>query len=843
MKARLPSWTGGPWHHYLAWVPALVSILFLALVVIAVEWVVGSALTRRSSDRVEQTARLHADQLARVMEQRVAELRLLAGDPAVSRLDDRTQVRGELQRLKDSNASYAWIGVLTAEGTVLAASDGLLEGLSIADRPVFVEGRRQLWVGDLHPPRVLVPAMRAIGLRPPERLADVALPLRDPAGGVHGVLAAHLDASYFEQLRETALGDPDPQARRTLELVVVSARGEALLGALPALAPAEWHAWLDRTGRRAEDLSGVDGDPLMMARSPVATDGFAVPLDWHVVASQRLDAALQPLRLLERDLVFGGGLAALLLGGSGFWVSRRLVRPYANLLDAVAQRLHDDPASAAGSAGYLEALTEQAKRLPPADRPELPAGEQLLARVLHDAGRFASMLDQLPAPVYLLDADRRVLYWNRACERVFGWRADEAVGQPVAALLSLDVPTAPGAGEEVEGRARHKNGSSVRGQWRLTDLHTTSMHGAGVLVQVHDLTAERAAEERLHQQRETLAAVIHSASDAVISTAADGRIQLFNPAAERIFGRSARTMLGEPLALLLPERFRARHSDDLRGFGDSKVTRRAMGAGRVKGLRADGQELELEASISQVTVGEEKTLTAILRDVTDRVRAEEELAQYRRELSQLTQQLMAQEKTMTRRIAQALHDRLGQTLTAIRLNLDALAATAQVDPPMQARLAQLVDAAIQEVRQVLVELRPPLLDEHGLAEALDNELRSRRTTPVVARLEVDPVGAALRWMPDVEYAAFMIAREALANALLHSGASRIDVTLDGTPQHLLLRVTDNGRGLEDGAAAGRPGHLGIVGMRERAAAIGARMDVRSTVGAGTAVVLSWKAAP
>lgn len=362
---------------------------------------------------------------------------------------------------------------------------------------------------------------------------------------------------------------------------------------------------------------------------------------------------------------------------------------------------------------------------------------------------------------------------------------------------------------------------------------------------LRDVAARMLAERQLQEQRQTLAAVIDAASDAIVSTDDQGRITLFNPAAERIFGHPAAAMLGQPLDALMPERFRGGHLGALQGFARSRETRRAMGAGRVQGRNAQGEELELEASISHAMVNGRRTLTAILRDVTQRVRAETALLRYQIELSELAQQLMSQEKTTTRRLAQALHDQLGQTLAAIRLQFDAHLASVPAVAPSErdGRLSALIDNAIREVRQVLVELRPPLLDDSGLAAALDNELQGRDAAlpGMDLLLEVEPEVARLRWPPDVEYAAFMVAREAVVNAIRHAGATLVRVLLAGDARHLALDVVDDGRGITAHQSRGRPGHLGMVGMRERALAIGAQFNVEAGAEGGTAVHLAWSA--
>ncbi len=231
----------------------------------------------------------------------------------------------------------------------------------------------------------------------------------------------------------------------------------------------------------------------------------------------------------------------------------------------------------------------------------------------------------------------------------------------------------------------------------------------------------------------------------------------------------------------------------------------------------------------------------------EKLRAERALERYRIELQHLTRKLMAQEKITTRRLAQALHDHLGQTLAALRLGFDAVTA-APADRRGEAfdrqspRMTRLIDQAVHEVRRVLVELRPPMLDDAGLAAALDNELRSRSSDPerVALRLDLAPDCASQRWPADVEYAAFMVAREALSNALQHANPATVQLRVEGGPDCLDLLIEDDGRGIDETRRAGRPGHLGLVGIRERASAIGATCTVQRNEVSGTSVRMHWK---
>lgn len=234
-------------------------------------------------------------------------------------------------------------------------------------------------------------------------------------------------------------------------------------------------------------------------------------------------------------------------------------------------------------------------------------------------------------------------------------------------------------------------------------------------------------------------------------------------------------------------------------------------------------------------------------DVTDRRHAEDALLRTQSELSHLTRRLMEQERETTARLAQSLHDRLGQALGGARLHLDlALDAASSDSAQRLGRVSTLLDAAIGEVRRVLVELRPPLLSEQGLAAALDNEVRRGAASGlgVTVRLDASASASKARWPETVEHAAFMIAREGLANALQHAQAAHVRLVLSGDGQSLDLRVDHDGHGIADDERLSRPGHLGLVGMRERAASIGAALSIerRSAPGErGTTLRLAWAA--
>lgn len=126
--------------------------------------------------------------------------------------------------------------------------------------------------------------------------------------------------------------------------------------------------------------------------------------------------------------------------------------------------------------------------------------------------------------------------------------------------------------------------------------------------------------------KEALAWIIESAMDAIITVDGSQRVVLFNAAAEKMFGCSAEEALGQPLDRFIPDRFRRAHQQHIEEFGQTQVTKRSMGAlGAVYGLRASGEEFPVEASISHIEANGQKLFTVILRDITERRRAEEKL--------------------------------------------------------------------------------------------------------------------------------------------------------------------------------------------------------------------------
>jgi signal transduction histidine kinase len=208
------------------------------------------------------------------------------------------------------------------------------------------------------------------------------------------------------------------------------------------------------------------------------------------------------------------------------------------------------------------------------------------------------------------------------------------------------------------------------------------------------------------------------------------------------------------------------------------------------------------------------------------------------EMRALYRQVVAARELERGRMARELHDGVLQDLCAVTRDLKALESQSGADELPFANLATRSGDTVHALRAICNDLRPPLL-QHDLASALKalvGELDARSPAPV----HIDISSDELRLPDDAALTIFRITQEALHNAIQHADASEIAVRLTQYPDRLRLTVTDDGRGIQGGAEPLRfvaQGRFGLAGMRERAAMIGARLDVQTASDYGTVIIL------
>jgi PAS domain S-box-containing protein len=473
--------------------------------------------------------------------------------------------------------------------------------------------------------------------------------------------------------------------------------------------------------------------------------------------------------------------------------------------------------------------------------------------------RVSGILESAMDAIIAIDQDQRVVLYNNAAEKVFQWPRAAVLGQPLEVLLPERFRGAHAGHVNRFGQtgvtARRMGDQTVLVGLRASGeefpieasiSHHSENGGTLYTVILRDVTARRRAEQLLARSEARLRGILDSAMDAIITVDANQHIVLFNAAAEQVFGCPRQQAIGAPLDWFIPERHRQGHAAHVRDFGTAGTVTRRMGAQRiVTGLRRGGAEFPIDASISQITEGDAKFYTVILRDVTERVNALNALSRSREELREFAAAASSVREQEKSRIARELHDELAQALTALKMDLNWLADNMPgAADPLAAKLKAMqgmVDGTVAATRRISADLRPLMLDDLGLLPAVEWLAQNfSERSGITCDLDITT--------PDLELdepyatAAFRILQESLTNVARHAHASLVEVTLGRDNGSVALEVHDNGRGFAT-ADPRKPNSYGLMGLRERVYLLDGEVSIDSRPGFGTLIRVRIPIAP
>jgi two-component system, NarL family, sensor histidine kinase UhpB len=373
---------------------------------------------------------------------------------------------------------------------------------------------------------------------------------------------------------------------------------------------------------------------------------------------------------------------------------------------------------------------------------------------------------------------------------------------------------------------------------RVEPLRETNGRVSGVIGVAFDVTDRHRAEDALRESEARLRTIIAIEPECVKLADQQGRLLEMNPAGLAMVEADSIDMVrGQPILRVVAPEHHAAYMDLHRRVFDGESGTLEF---EIIGLKGRRRWLSTHAVPLRDASGAVQAFLGITRDVTETRRAEQQLRASRtalRSLATRQQDIREDERT---RIAREIHDSLGQALTALKLQLSAAQEAASREAPALghrlAETASMVDDLVKSVRRTATELRPPILDQLGLPAALEWLAHdfSRRTG---IRCEPTILPSEELISQELATAVFRIVQEGLTNISRHSGASRVRIGMDVKSDCVTLEISDDGRGITEAATSG-PGSLGILGMRERAAALGGVLEVAPRSGGGTRVT-AW----
>ena len=348
------------------------------------------------------------------------------------------------------------------------------------------------------------------------------------------------------------------------------------------------------------------------------------------------------------------------------------------------------------------------------------------------------------------------------------------------------------------------------------------------------IAERKRAENALRESEERYRELFENARDAIYVHDLDGTYTSVNRAAEELSGYTREEILGRHFTqFVAPE-----YLDQVRDCLLSKLVTEGETTYQVDVIAKDGRRVPVEVSSraiyeNGVIVGVQGTA----RDITERKQTQDTLRMFSR-------QLIEAQEDERRRIARDLHDQIGQALTAVKMNLYTVQRFSNAPEAVHCLKDNIdaVDEALRLVRDLSVDLRPPLLDDLGLATALCWYVdRYEKRVGVTTEVLIDLPNENERFSRDLETACFRIAQEALTNVARHARATHVLLQLTRTATKLEMIVRDDGVGFDPAALrkrARRVATLGLLGMQERANAAGGALEIHSKVTRGTEVRFS-----
>jgi PAS domain S-box-containing protein len=456
--------------------------------------------------------------------------------------------------------------------------------------------------------------------------------------------------------------------------------------------------------------------------------------------------------------------------------------------------------------------------------------------------RYKTLMETSTDSIYVVDAEGNLLEANAAFLRQRGYTAAEVKGLNVAdwdarwtpAQLQKRLRKLADSSDVFETRHRCKDGSLFD-----VEVNAASVRIGGkqlFFCVTRDITGRKKAERALRESETRFRQLVENLNEVFWINDVDGSSVYVSPAYERIWGRSCESFYAEPKSwrdAIHPEdrpRLEATFAADP-ALTEDNTYRIVHADGSIRWIRDRGFPVRNEK-------GQVMRFAGIAEDITATKCVEEELQQANTQLRVLSRRLFEVRDEERRHLARELHDEIGQALTAAKINVSSVQAAKNGDHSLRLQETMaLLDNLLRQVRQISLDLHPSLLDDLGLAAAL-RSLLDQQARRAGLRAQFCAAQLADNIGPAIETTAFRIAQEAITNILRHANAGFVSVHLRTETGALRMKIVDDGRGFDLAEVEGHTGPVrgfGLMGMRERAASVGGRVQIVSSPKKGTTV--------
>jgi PAS domain S-box-containing protein len=474
--------------------------------------------------------------------------------------------------------------------------------------------------------------------------------------------------------------------------------------------------------------------------------------------------------------------------------------------------------------------------------------ERLGTKLLQNEERWTATLGSIGDAVIATDSDARITFLNSVAAALTGWPAEEALNQRLPDVFRIvNEQTGEDADDEVRRVLEERQSLSVTNHVALIARdgreipveHSAAPIFAGEGKVIGVVLVFRDVAERRQQREETAeqAALLELTQDSVIVIDMDGTIRFWSRGAEAMLGYSKSQAAGKISHDLLRTEF-PQSLEEIK----AELMRVGHWEGDLIKTAQDGRRIVVYSrwALQWSKHDQLPRVLEINSDITERKRGEASLVLQKEQLRALAERLQWVREEDRKRVARDLHDQIGQILTAIKMDMTWMARhLPQSEGGVLVRLKesiQLINDGVISVRAICSGLRPGVLDDLGLAAAIEWQASEFATRNGV-RCQVSLPPVDLHLDGDRATAAFRIFQECLTNVIRHAQATSVSVSLLQEEDNILLIVEDDGIGFCESDLSNSLGSLGLLGMKERAQFCGGNVRISSSPGNGTTVTI------